>query len=447
MSMEELTQTTPNSPSRSIVGPVGSEVPHVESTPASAAIGAKRELLGPFDPKLNRQLMEAIFDVTDGTLRNWAADGLIKPQKEKLGGIEMLYYTVDDIAAVHKKKSPPKKDKCLTVAVWSMKGGVGKSFLTKALSTVTSTICGGSKSPSGRPGGSMRTLVIDFDPQADTTAQLGLAKQYTNSEVAAETDVEDPTIVDLMDWSLTTDDTPPYTRLRFEDVVKRASPSLHAIPSTLDLAEVNYTLAAVRDKLPPKVDPVTKAEIPGIVDLVTSTIEPLKELYDVIIFDLPPSVELLAVNALRAADVILMPVELSATALRTIRRNEVFLRKLMDLSDGSLFSWEKVILVPNKFQRNNLKLRVLAKMQELWSEPAEGSLFTLSNAVIPLATVIEKFTEARMPEFVAATRYGKNNKHDIVPAREITNQLYLICAEILELGITKLLFEDAVQAN
>jgi hypothetical protein len=86
-------------------------------------------------------------------------------------------------------------------------------------------------------------------------------------------------------------------------------------------------------------------------------------------------------------------------------------------------------------------------MQELWAEPEEGSLFTLSNAVIPLTTVIEKCTEARVPEFIAATRYGKNNKHDIVPAREISNQLYLICAEILDLQINKLLFEEAGQTN
>jgi cellulose biosynthesis protein BcsQ len=444
--MNEATETLTEHTNTPIPSSVRAKLPQQDADIALSHY-PKRELMGPFDPKLNRQLVEAIFDVSYSTLANWANDGLIKPQKEKLGGIEMLYYTVDDIAAVHKKKSPPKKDKCITVAVWSMKGGVGKSFLTRALSTVASTICGGSQSPSGRPGGAMRTLVIDFDPQADTTAQLGLAKQYTSADVASESDQEDPTIVDLMDWTLTSGEPPPYTRLKFEDVVKRASPSLHAIPSTLDLAEVNYTLAAVRDKLPPKVDSITKAEIPGIVDLVTSTIEPLKEFYDVIIFDLPPSVELLAVNALRAADVILMPVELSATALRTVRRNEVFLKKLMDLSDGTLFAWERIILVPNKFQRNNLKLRVLAKMQELWSDNEPGSFFSLSGAVIPLATIIEKCTEARTPEFIAATRYGKSNKHDVLPAREIVNQLYLICAEILDLQISKLLFEDASESN
>jgi cellulose biosynthesis protein BcsQ len=396
--------------------------------------------LGPFDQKINRQLMERIFNVNYHTLSKWTSEGIIEPTKEKFGGLEILHYSLNDIDRAFKHKGTPKKDKCSVVAVWSQKGGTGKTSAVSALASITSSLIGGADSENGnRKGGLMKVLVIDVDAQADATNALGCAKKYLSHDSIEE---EDPTILSLIDWTLKDRDEVMYEKLPFSQVIKKATQFMHVIPSSLELAEANFTINNLRDFLPSYTDPVTGDEVPGVVDLINRAIEPLRKEYDLILFDCPPSVEISTINALRAADTILIPVELCATAIRTIKRNEMFLKKLMDLGDGRLFSWRKIVLLPNKFAGYNIKIRALSKMQELWESPSDDSILSLSNAVVPQSTVVDKIAEQRTPLHIAATRFGKTGKSDIKPAREILNQYYAVAHEVMDLPLERLIFDE-----
>ena len=155
------------------------------------------------------------------------------------------------------------------IAMCNQKGGVGK--------TTSSINIAGALAQYGR-----RVLIVDFDPQGAATVGLG---------VNANT-VENTIYTALFDISVDPHDVVQHTAFENIDV----------IPANIDLSAAEVQL-------------VTEV---GREQILNSVLRKLKSEYDLIIVDCQPSLGLLTVNALAAADGVIIPVAAEFFALRGV---------------------------------------------------------------------------------------------------------------------------------
>ncbi|HEX3604754.1 MAG TPA: AAA family ATPase [Candidatus Dormibacteraeota bacterium] len=156
------------------------------------------------------------------------------------------------------------------VAVIAGKGGVGK--------TTTVINLGAGLAALGR-----RVLLVDCDPQGNLTSGLGL-DPYARRRTVADVIVGRTTAVDA--------------------IIESETPNLHLIPAHPDLS-------AVESELPARVN----AEL----RLRNALREGLDARYDVVIFDTPPNFGFHTISALGAARSALVPLQMSAFALRGLK--------------------------------------------------------------------------------------------------------------------------------
>lgn len=401
-------------------------ISHENKINPSSLIVKPKELSEPlwsnYYPPIIRKFAEGLFNVSTNTLIKFEQDGLLTPHKIKHGAMDVVAYTLDEISSLLKKRGKHLKNRsdAEVIAVWSQKGGTGKSAFTQHLASTLSLLG--------------KTLVIDVDSQGDISSLLGGAKSY--NDVADPDEDQEPTILELMDWSLNDGSEYPYRKMKFEQVVKKITPNLHLIPADLDISEVNYSL----NRLPIK-DRVDSDgnRIPGILVMIKEVIESIKNQYDYIIFDTPPNIETCNVNVLFSANRILIPLELEAKCLKTMRRNQEFLFRLKELHPG--FNWNKVLIVPNKFRRETIKIKALSKLQDIYVD--SKSEFQLSNAVFSNAAIIDKCSELKEPIFSVATKFGKDYKSSAPQAKEFTDFFWLVAHELLDLELNHLIFETS----
>ena len=149
------------------------------------------------------------------------------------------------------------------IAVVNQKGGVGKT--TSAVNLTASLHDLG-----------LKVLLCDFDPQANASSGFGVNKKKIKSSVY-DVIINDVPVTDAI---LTT---------KFGDILPSSSDLAGAAIELISLEDANYRLA--------------------------KALQPLKATYDVIFIDCPPSLEMLTLNGLAAADEILVPVQCEYFAL------------------------------------------------------------------------------------------------------------------------------------
>lgn len=151
------------------------------------------------------------------------------------------------------------------IAVANQKGGVGKTTTVINLAAYLAD--------SGK-----RVLAVDIDPQGNTTTGLGIEKHT----------------VDVSIYDVLLEGQPLMEALVPTDVV-----GLHLVPATMDLAgaEVDLSKADHREMR------------------LKAALTIVKERYDYIFIDCPPSLGLLTVNALCAADRVMIPIQCEFFAL------------------------------------------------------------------------------------------------------------------------------------
>ena len=157
----------------------------------------------------------------------------------------------------------------LVIAMCNQKGGVGK--------TTTTINLGAALAELGR-----RVLLVDFDPQGSLSVGLG---------------VNPHTLEHSIYNLLLSRDTP------IDDVIDRTGvENLDILPSNIDLsaAEVQLVSEVAREQT------------------LLRVLDSVKPRYDVILIDCAPSLGLLTINALTAADKVIMPLECEFFALRGI---------------------------------------------------------------------------------------------------------------------------------
>lgn len=151
------------------------------------------------------------------------------------------------------------------IAIANQKGGVGKTTTSINLSS-----CIAAKGK--------KVLVVDIDPQGNTTSGYGIEKNDL-----------DNTIYELMLGDCSIEDC----------IIKDVIENISILPSNVNLAAAEIELIGVDKK-----EYILKNEIDWV-----------KDRYDYIIIDCPPSLSLLTVNAMTTADSVLVPIQCEYYAL------------------------------------------------------------------------------------------------------------------------------------
>jgi chromosome partitioning protein len=206
------------------------------------------------------------------------------------------------------------------IAVANQKGGVGKT--TTAINVAAALALDG-----------QRVLLIDVDPQGNATSGLGLKPHAEDA----------PTVYD----ALTADD--PASRL--DDVVLPTRiPTLFVTPATRNLTGAELELITVTNR---------ERRLRTFVDAV-------RERFDFVFIDCPPSLGLLTLNALVAADSVMIPLHCEYFALEgladlvgTMRRVRASLNPALDIEGVLLTMYD---------ERTNLGQQVARDVREFFKE-------------------------------------------------------------------------------
>lgn len=199
------------------------------------------------------------------------------------------------------------------LCVANQKGGVGKTTTTVNLAAYLSTA-------------NRKVLVVDIDPQGNATSSLGIdPRSLTNS------------VYDVLVDQMPAQDAITATQHLGLDILP-ASPDLVG-------AEVELTRMLARERI------------------LARMLQPLLDSYDYVLIDDPPSLGLLTVNGLTAANSgVLIPVQCEYLALEGLTQLLTTINQVRDVLNPQLYIWG--VLLTMYDGRTNLGQQVVQEVQE-----------------------------------------------------------------------------------
>lgn len=172
-----------------------------------------------------------------------------------------------------------------TIAISNQKGGVGK--------TTTAINLGACLAMAGK-----RILIIDIDPQANTTSGLGLGDHYEHTVYTALMNQHAPA----------------------EALQKTVIDSLYVLPSDINLSGAEIELVSVSQRE----------------YRLKNVIHALDTKFDFILIDCPPSLGLLTINSFTAADSVIIPLQTEYFALEGLGKLMNTINAIRDTFNPSL---------------------------------------------------------------------------------------------------------------
>ncbi|WP_058991240.1 ParA family protein [Anaerococcus rubeinfantis] len=205
-----------------------------------------------------------------------------------------------------------------TISIFNQKGGVGKTTSVVNLSVALEKL-------------GKKVLVIDFDPQANTTTGLGFDKSNQEKSVYKMFYDEDG---------------------NYKDYIVKSEDGPYLIPSENSLSGLEVELVSLDQEERLK--------------MLDQIIKEIKEDFDLILIDCPPSLGLLSLNALVASDSIIIPIQTEYYALEGVSE----LLKTYDTIKNSIkedLEIEGVLLC--MFDKNtNLSYEVVEEVKRFFKE-------------------------------------------------------------------------------
>lgn len=250
------------------------------------------------------------------------------------------------------------------IAMCNQKGGVGK--------TTSSINIGGALSQYGR-----RVLIVDFDPQGAATVGLGINANAVEDTV--------------------------YTAL-FNPRMDVHSVIHHTDFENLDIMPANIDLSAAEVQL------VTEV---GREQVLAGVLRQVKDEYDVIIIDCQPSLGLLTVNALTAADGVIIPVAAEFFALRGVALLMQSIEKVQSRINPSLEVYGVLVTM---YTRTLHCEEVLQRIYEAF----QGKVF---HSVISRSIKLPDSTVAAAPITIYAPSHKTSKEYREVARELIANDI------------------------
>jgi chromosome partitioning protein len=233
------------------------------------------------------------------------------------------------------------------IAISNQKGGVGK--------TTTAVNLGASLAQNGK-----KVLVIDHDPQGNTTSGVGLKKSEIKKCI----------------YDVLINETPIN-----EVIMSTQIATLNVIPATIKLAGAEAELVGMmaRDQR------------------LKRAIEPQKDEYDYILIDCPPSLGNLTINALAAANSIIVPIQCEYYALEGLSQLMKTIQLVQKYSNPDLVI--EGVLLTMYDNRTNLSVQVSDEVRRYF----DGKVY---NAIIPRNIRLSEAPSYGMP----ITLYDEKSK-------------------------------------
>ena len=244
------------------------------------------------------------------------------------------------------------------ISLVNQKGGVGK--------TTTSINLSASLGKSGQ-----KTLLIDLDPQGNTSTGLGVNK----GDIAYS-------VYDVLAGNCETK----------KAIIKTRFKNLSILPATINLAGIDIELVEKGYQ-----DVAFKKN-----EQLRSAIEQVKDKYDFIIIDCPPSLGLITTNALVASDSVIIPVQCEFFALEGITQllNTIIMTQtrlnpnlkiegvLLTMLDSRTNLGLEVVEVVRKFFKDKVFNTIIPRLIRLVEAPSHGEPI---NEYDPLSRAAEAY--------------------------------------------------------
>jgi chromosome partitioning protein len=211
------------------------------------------------------------------------------------------------------KVKPPR-----VLALANQKGGVGKTTTAINLGTALAAI-------------GEHVLIVDLDPQGNASTGLGIDRKSRATSM----------------YDVLASGTPVR-----DSILETAVPRLHIAPSTLDLAGLELEISAARDRayrLRTALAPLNETKDGGVH-------------YSYVLVDCPPSLNLLTVNAMAAANAILVPLQCEFFALEGLSQLLKTVEQVKETLNPDLSIHGIVLTMYDA--RNNLSGQVVADVRE-----------------------------------------------------------------------------------
>jgi len=203
-----------------------------------------------------------------------------------------------------------------TIAIANQKGGVGKTTTTVNLGACLAAL-------------GKKVLIIDIDPQGNTTSGLGISKADVNNYI----------------YDVLINDVEPK-----DTILETKVPNLYALPSTIQLAGAEIELV-----------PTISREV-----RLKKAIATVKKQFDYILIDCPPSLGMLTINSLTAADSVLIPIQCEYYALEGLSQLLNTIRLVQKHLNTSL-QIEGVLLTMFD-ARTNLAIQVVDEVKKYFQQ-------------------------------------------------------------------------------